>query len=194
VARVLIVAALLMVIPARAVELQLYFSALQRILADQVFTQDGRLYVRGDQKTKCNFAFLEKPVVSAANGRLAVRARFSGRTAQNWFGRCVGMGDSFEVEISAVPQHRDGMLALRDVKVASPGRDGFYIRRVRTAMADSLAKQFHYDMAREAKRMLEPPPQKSPALQQQLVRFDVKEIRVQADSVVVVADFVVAVR
>jgi hypothetical protein len=171
----------------------LYFSALQRILAVQVFTQDGRLYVKGSRKNKCNFAYLEKPVVAAGNGRLLIRARFSGRSAQSLFGRCLGMGDSFDVLIGAVPQYRDGSLALRDVRVDSPGRDGFYIRRVRAAMADSLTRQFKYNVSSDAKRILEEARPGSP-LRQELRRFEVREIRVLGDSIVVVLDFQLAVK
>src|ERR1019366_9160803 len=98
-----IVVAALAAGPSFGVELQLYFSALQRILAGQVFTEEGRLYVRGDRKNKCNFAYLEKPAVSADSGRLVIRARFSGRSSQSLFGRCFGMGDSFDVLIGANP-------------------------------------------------------------------------------------------
>ena len=185
--------AMLMAGPSHAVELQLYFSALQRILGEQIFTQDGRLYVKGDRKNLCSFAYLEKPVVSADNGRLNVRARFSGRSAQNLFGRCLGMGDSFDVLIGALPQYRDGWLALREVRVDSPGRDGFYVRQVRAAMATSLARTFKYDVASDAKRILEQPRPNSPS-RQELRRFDVREIRVLADSIVVVLDFQLSVR
>jgi hypothetical protein len=188
-----VVVAVLAAGPSFGVELQLYFSALQRILADQVFTQDGRLYVKGDRKNKCNFAYLEKPAVSADRGRLIIRARFSGRSSQNLFGHCFGMGDSFDVSIGAAPLYRDGSLALKDVRVDSPGRDGFYIRRVRTAMADSLSKQFKYNVADGAKRILEAPQPGSP-LKQELRRFNVSDVRVLPDSIVVVLDFQLAVR
>lgn len=184
---------LLLLRPAAAVDLQLYFSALQRILADQIFTQDGRLYMRGDAKNPCNFAYLEKPVVSADKNRLIIRARFSGRSAQNWFGRCIGLGDSFDVVIGAVPQYRDGALALTDVRVDSPGREGIYIRVVRARMADSLARQFKYNVAADAKRILEEARPGSP-LRQELRRFEVREIRVLPDSIVIVLDFLLAVR
>ena len=176
-----------------AAELQLYFSVLQRVLADQIFTQDGKLYVKGDAKNKCNFAFLEHPAVAADNGRLLVKARFTGRSAQSLFGRCFGVGDSFEVAILARPQYRDGFLALTDVRVDTPGRDTFYTRRVRAAMASSLASQFKYNVAAEAKRTLEEPKPNNPT-RQELRRFDVKDIRVLPDSVVVVLDFQLAVK
>ena len=58
-------AALLMLFAmnAGAVELHLQFAALERMLAEQVFTQEGRRYVRGTKQSKCNFAYLEKPQV-----------------------------------------------------------------------------------------------------------------------------------
>jgi hypothetical protein len=188
-----VVVAVLAARPLLGVELQLYFSALQRILADQIFTQEGRLYVKGDRKNKCNFAYLEKPTVSADHGRLIIRARFSGRSSQNLFGRCFGMGDSFDVLIGAAPWYRDGWLALKDVRVESPGRDGFYIRRVRAAMADSLGKQFKYSVAADARRILEAR-QPGSQLHQELRRFDVRDVKVLADSIVVVLDFQLAVK
>lgn len=178
---------------ANAAEVQLYFSVLQRALAEQAFTREGRMYVRGDGKNKCNFAYLEKPAVSADGSRLIIHARFTGRSAANFFGACFGPGDSFDVRIGAVPQYRDGFLALGDVRVESPGRDGFYIRRVRTAMADSLAKQFRYNLAAEAKRVLEEPRPKS-AARQELRRFEVSEIRVLPDSVLLIFDFHLGIR
>jgi len=68
---------------ARGVELQIQYNALERMLAETVFTQDGRRYVHGDKNNKCNFAYLENPRVSGDTGRLTIRARFTGRSALN---------------------------------------------------------------------------------------------------------------
>ncbi len=192
--RMLRVAACLMLAAscAPAIELEIYFTALQRILASQVFTQDGKLYVRNDAKNKCDFAYLENPQISAAGPRLAIRAKFSGRTARNFFGKCVGLGDSFDIAIAAIPYYKDGSILLRDVKVESPGRDGYYIRRVRTAVSESLAKGFNYNVAADAKRILEQ--QRDPLYTQELRQFSIQGIRIAADSVVVGIDFQLAVR
>src|ERR1019366_6290019 len=69
-----------------AAELELRYSALERILAEQLFTVDGRHYVRGNPSTRCQFAFLEKPHIDSERFdkdqfRLRVKARFSGRSA-----------------------------------------------------------------------------------------------------------------
>ena len=71
-------------------ELHLQFGALERMLADQVFTQEGRRYVHGNQNAKCNFAYLEKPRMEGDAGRLAIHARFTGRSAMNSSGSAWG--------------------------------------------------------------------------------------------------------
>src|SRR5262245_42061798 len=99
---------------AHAVEIHIQFGALERMLAEQVFTQEGRRYVRGAQNNKCNFAYLEKPQVHGSNGRLRVRAHFSGRSSLNVLGQCVGMGDAFDVIITAVPVYKSGAVNLTE--------------------------------------------------------------------------------
>src|SRR4051794_30000165 len=137
-------------------ELRIHYTALQRILADQMFTQDGRRYVRGTPAARCNYAYLENPDLhgDTASGRLNVRARFSGRSAVDVFGSCVGLGDSFDVSITASPYFQNGAIRFKDVVVESK-KDGFYIRRVRAALASTLGSQFAYKVEDDAKKILE---------------------------------------
>jgi len=171
-----------------AVELHVRFGALERMLSEQVFTQEGRRYVRGDKGNKCNFAYLEKPQVTGEDGRLKIRARFSGRSSLDMLGQCVGLGDAFDVVILAMPQYRDGSLRLQDVKVSSGGKTGFYIRRVCAAMEATLARDFRYDIEHNAHRILEDPAAQ-PGYKRQVARFRVPEVRVTSDSLVLVVDF-----
>jgi hypothetical protein len=57
-ARFTVVAVLLLTsgIPAWSAELELRYGAIERLIADQLFSQEGRLYVRGNKTTKCKFA------------------------------------------------------------------------------------------------------------------------------------------
>src|SRR5687767_8596464 len=97
--------------PARGtVQLLLHYEALQRILAAQMFSQDGRKYVRGSKDARCTYAYLEGPQIGAEKGRLQVKARFSGRSALDLLGRCIGLGDSFDLTILATPYYRDGAI------------------------------------------------------------------------------------
>jgi len=54
-------------VPAFAADIELRFDALERIISEQIFTQEGRKYVRGTPATKCQFAYLEAPRIGADN-------------------------------------------------------------------------------------------------------------------------------
>jgi len=178
---------------AGAVEVHLQFGALERMLAQEVFTQDGRKYVKGSQKTRCNFAYLEHPRFQGKDGRLIIRARFSGRSALDMLGQCVGLGDAFTVVVTATPVFQQGNVALAGVTAVSEGKTGFYIRRVCTALSTSLARDFHYPLAAEAQRALEDPGMQ-PGYRRELRQFRVPEIRVTDDALVLVVDFEVTVK
>jgi len=178
---------------AGAVELHLQFGALERMLAKQLFTEDGRRYVHGNAKTRCNFAYLEHPQIQGADGLLHIRAKFTGRSALNMLGQCVGMGDAFTVLITARPQYRDGNIGLVAVTAASDDRTGFYIRRVCSALSSSLARDLRYPLAAEAQKVLEDPGAQ-PDYHRELRHFRVPDIRVASDALVIEMDFELTVR
>jgi hypothetical protein len=183
-------------IPVFGAELELRYAAMERLIADQLFSQEGRLYVRGNKATKCKFAYLEFPHVGAIDGHLRVSARFSGRTALDMFGGCVGLGDSFDFTLIATPVVKNGALALKEVNVSTP-RDSFYIRRVRQALTSSFSRDFKIEVREQARRLLEQPPAQNsakPLYQQELASFDLRDVRVQPDALVLVMDFRLVVK
>jgi hypothetical protein len=175
-----------------SVELHLYHRALERLLAEQFFSQEGRLYVKGGKAARCNFAFLENPRIGGDNGRLRIQARFSGRSALNVFGACIGLGDSFELTIRATPAYQDGCLVLRGVEVASQGRS-FYSRRVSKTLAASLQKDFRFAVAEQARRLLEPQ-RPGASYRQELSDLAVTAIRVTAEALVLTVSFRLTVK
>ena len=175
------------------VEVLLHYQALQRILAAQMFTQDGRQYVRGSKTAKCSYAYLENPKIGAEKGQLSVQAKFSGRKALDLLGRCVGLGDSFDVTILATPYYRDGSIAFKDVSIDSNGRDGVYIRGVKKALAKSFTDSFRYPLQQEARRLLEE--KRADGLYRQEVnRFEVTAVGITPEALVLVVDFRLAVK
>jgi len=173
-------------------DLEIRYSALERMVAGQMFTQEGRRYVRGNQAAKCQYAYLEAPKLSPAGGRLQVSARFSGRSAMDLFSRCVGMGDSFNVTITAVPVPRKGAIAFQDTQV-STAKDSYYIRRVRTAMMRTFDHDFKIEIRDQARRLLEQPTTGG-VYQQELKDLDLNAIRVTPDALVLVVDFKLVVK
>lgn len=188
-----VVLLLLLALQAGAVEIHIEFGALERMLSKQVFTEDGRKYVHGNAKTRCNFAYLEHPQIQGGDGLLRIRANFTGRSALNMFGQCVGVGDAFTVVITARPQYRNGNIGLANVTASSEGRTGFYIRRVCAALASSLARDFRYPLAAEAQKALEDPGAQ-PDYHRELRGFRVPDVRVTQDALVIEVDFELTVK
>lgn len=191
--RLLFLAALAALPSAAATRIEVHFSLLERVLAKQVFTQEGRKYVRGSKSTPCNFAYLESPKITAQKGRLSIRTHYSGRRALDLFGSCVGLGGSFLADITATPYHRQGKLALKNVHVASvEGADSFYIRRVRQQLAASIERDFSVDLLPAAQSLLEQPP--GAAYQIGVAALEVEKIEVNGEAVLVTLDLRLAVR
>jgi hypothetical protein len=168
-----------------AAELELRYSTLERILAEQLFTQEGRLYMRGSKSTHCQFAYLESPHIDADGARLRIKARFSGRSALDVFGGCVGVGDSFDLSVTAAPAVKKGAIAFDDVNIATP-KDSYYIRRVRAAMARSMSKDLKIEIRDQARKLL--------AQAGELSSFDLSDVRVTGDSLVLVIEFKLVVK
>ncbi len=163
------------------------------MLGEQVFTQEGRKYVHGTSTAKCNFAYLEKPRFQNANGKLQIRAKFTGRSALNMFGQCVGLGDAFSVAMTAAPRYKDGAIGLADVTATSEDHTGFYARKVCTALASSLGRDFKYPIATAAKNTLEDPTGQ-PNYKRELRNFQVTAIHVTDEAIILSVDFELTIR
>lgn len=177
---------------ARAVELRLQFPAIERMLSEQLFTEEGRRYV-GNKRTKCNFAFLQSPHIESDQGRLRIRAQFSGRTALDLFSRCVGLGDEFPLVITASPTFQGSDIGLTQVTASGDGKNGFYIRRVCAAIADTLARTFRYPMGAEVKRILEDSANLA-RYPREVGNFSIRGIRVDPTAVVIDLNFDLTVK
>ena len=183
---------LLVAATASATELRLSFAVLERLLAQQIFTDDGRRYVHGNKSNKCNFAYLEHPKIWGKDGRLSIKARFTGRAAFDVMGRCMGTGDAFDLTVNGVPYYDKGNVSFKDVSIET-NKDGFYIRRVKLALKDTLSKEFKYNVSSDAKRLMEQQDPGQP-YQRKLIRFEVASIQVAPDSLVLNVDFVLSVQ
>ena len=89
----------------------------------------------------------------------------------------MGLGDAFYVVVTATPEYRDGNIVLTNVTAMSDGKTGVYIRRVCGILGTSLARDFKYPLAAEAKRFLEDS-SNQPGYKRELRDFQVPAIRV----------------
>jgi hypothetical protein len=182
----------LLVSEAGAVDLEIRFGVLERLLGEQAFTAEGRRYVRGAKDKKCDYAFLEKPRLAASGDRLQLRVNFTGRTALNMFGKCVGVGDAFEMTILALPVAQKGEVAFEQITVSTP-RDSFYIRRVRTTLVQTLNKELKLDIMQQTRKLIETPQQVG-KFQQEIRDLRLNNVRVTPDALVLAVEFRVVVK
>ena len=143
--------------------------------------------MRGTPSTKCQFAYLEKPRIGADNGLLRVSARFSGRTALDLFGGCIGLGDSFDLTIVAAPVVRNGAIGFKDAKITT-AKDSFYIRRVRSALTQSFARDVKIEVKDQARKILEQT-REGASYKAEMASFDLTEVRITPDALVLVVEF-----
>lgn len=180
-------------IAAAAVQVEIHFPVLERALAEQMFSQDGRRYVKGSKAERCSFAYLSKPSLGGWNGKLTIKARFTGRSAVDVLGRCIGLGDDFAVTVLATPHYQSGKLRLKDVSVVTEGKDSLYIRNVRQRLGSTLEREFFYALDADAKRLLEETRPGAP-YKQEVRDFGISQIGVTNEAVVLTLDFRLAVK
>jgi hypothetical protein len=179
-------------LPAFAAGLELRYEALERLIAQQMFTGDGRRYMRGSPGARCQYAYLEAPHIGAEKGRLRMTAKFSGRNAVGLLGLCVGMGDSFDFTLLATPVARQGALGLDRIDLTTD-RDSYYIRRVRGALTQSFQKDFKIDVREQARKLLEQGPENA-AVKSELKDFELSGVSLTPDSVVLEVEFRLVVK
>lgn len=176
-----------------SVLLDLHFSVIEKALGQAVFTQEGRKYVRGSQTTRCSFAYLTSPKISGNGGRLFIRARFTGRSALDVLGRCVGLGDDFPLTIQTSLAYDKGLLRFRNVVVDTLGRDSFYISRVRTALIQALEKDFSLPLEDSIRRTVEQP-QPDSFFTQKMSELAIPRVEVTDSGIVLYLDFRLSVK
>ncbi len=140
--------------PLTAIEIEIRFPLLEKQLAQALFTQNGNRYVKGTPKDKCNFAYLATPHFASKDGKLLIRARFTGRSSIDVFGKCVGFGDSFDFEVLSGVTTKNGTLLLTEPRVKNLSKESFYSRQVVKALQGSIGDAVKYPLRDEIRKLL----------------------------------------
>ena len=105
-------------------------------------------------------------------------------------GGCIGLGDSFDLTLVAAPVVRNGAIGFKDVRVATT-RDSFYIRRVRAALIEAFVKDVKIEVKEQARkiRWSNLKAKASVACKTEMASFNLTEVRITPDALVLVIDF-----
>ena len=172
---------------ARGIELEIRFRLLEKQLSQQLFTQDGKHYVRGHAASRCSYAYLASPRFGGRDGKVVITARFSGSSSLDVFGRCVGFADTFDFEVLSALTIKDGSLKLADPQVKVLSRESFYSRQVQRALRVSIRDAVTYPIRDELRKLLlagaAPGPYKI-----SVQSLEVRSVEVLSDSLLVRVD------
>src|SRR5262245_15884890 len=92
-------------LPARGAEVVLERTAVDRLVRQSLFTDQGRYYL---QRGQC-YAYLHDPVVSLAGGRVVLNANLTSYLGVMVGTQCVGVPLSSKVVLSGKPVQQGGI-------------------------------------------------------------------------------------
>jgi hypothetical protein len=99
---------------AQASELAIGANTIQRLIAEQLFSKQGRWYLLDDGPC---YAYLESPHTRLQDGRLLLDAHLSSRIGVQVGGNCVGSGFSSNVTLSGRLVGKGSTLTIENIRV-----------------------------------------------------------------------------
>ena len=107
-----------------ASDLTILNTAIQKMLMDELFIDKGRYPLL--QPTACQYAYLDSPAVTLAEGRVRIKARVSAKLAVEVGSECVGGGsDVVNVTVSGRPAFSGEKIMLTDIKVDEVSKEAY---------------------------------------------------------------------
>jgi hypothetical protein len=146
------VAALLLAMGASvpAAEITLERSAVEKLVAQTLFTNAGRYELQGGS---C-FAYLEKPSVELKDGRIRIRSYLNSRIGVDMGNACLGVSFASWTVASGRPLASGGMVRLEDLRI--DGVDDPTARLVlESGLLPSLPRAIELDVLGAVKSMLQ---------------------------------------
>lgn len=113
----------------QAAEIVLEHSAVDKLLAQTLFTNAGRYDL---QRGAC-YAYLEKPSVELKDGRIRIRSHLTSRLGVESGGGCVGVAFASWTVVSGRPAAKGGTVRLEDLRI-----DGVADSAVRLVLESGL--------------------------------------------------------
>jgi hypothetical protein len=167
--------------PAHAAEIALERSAIDKLVAQALYHQQGRLYlVRG----ACS-AWLEQPAVSLAQGRIRIRTRFNGRVGQPTAQGCSGQAFDTWVTMSAEPAAAGGIVRLQKLRIEKVD-DPMLQLLLDAGLGATLPAAVELDVARAVQDMLS---SAATDIRGTVERLDIESVAVAEDRLTVRFDF-----
>lgn len=101
---------------AHAIGIKISSDALERTLNKQLFTADGRYYLKGKPDAAC-YVYAEAPVVTFHDDRVWVHIKTHSKLGTAIHGACLGVGLTADADVSVVPDAQGETIGFRDARI-----------------------------------------------------------------------------
>jgi hypothetical protein len=138
---------------APAAEFVVYESALESAMLRQAFDVNGRRLLAGDPR-QCNYALVQQPTLRLREGRLFLRAQFSGVLGVPApAGGCSGLVEAFWFEVSGRPTAQGDALGLDDLRLGEVKE--VYRPLIESLMSGAVSQALRINLRSELQKMLD---------------------------------------
>ena len=182
----LFAAAVLSTSAAQGAEIVLAPSAVQKLVAESLFRDNGRYVI---QKGACS-AWLDSPAVTLSGGRVVIRAHLSARVGMDFGDSCAGVDLSSWATVSGQPSAQGTTVRLTDIRVEDVGDANTRIV-LNSGVVPALPGAFELDVLKSVRGMLQGA---SGRLQVDVQALNIESVRVVDNALSVRFDFKVAGR
>ena len=182
----LIAAAVASTTAAHGAEIVLEPSAVQKLVAESLFRDNGRLYL---QRGACS-AFLDSPAVSLTAGRVVIRSHLSARLGMDFGDSCAGVDLASWATVSGEPSAQGTTVRLANVRVEDVGDANTRVV-LNSGLVPTLPGAIDLDVLKAVRGMLQGA---SSQLQVDVQALNIESVRIVDNRLVVRFDFKVAGR
>lgn len=168
-------------LPARGAEIVLERTAVDRLVRQSLFTDQGRYYL---QRGAC-YAYLDNPAVSLTGGRVVLNANLTAYTGVLVGQQCVGVPLNSKVVVSGKPAQQGGIVRLADLRIDNIA-DEATRALVQSVVMPRFPQAVEIDVAAALRAMLKQP---NIPYTSNLERLDITALTAEGDRLGVTFDF-----
>ena len=180
----LMAVAVLATTAARGAEIVLDQSAVQKLVVESLFKDNGRYYI---QRGACS-AYLESPAVTLTGGRVVIRSHLSARVGMDFGDSCAGVDLASWATVSGEPGAQGTTVRLANIRIEDVGDANTRIV-LNSGLVTTLPGAVELDVLKAVRSMLQGA---SGQLQVEVLALHIESVRIADNKLSVRFDFKVA--
>ena len=172
--------------PANGAEIVLEQSAVQKLVVESLFKDNGRYYI---QRGACS-AYLDSPTVTLIGGRVVIRSRMNARLGMDFGDSCAGVDLASWTTVSGEPSAQGTSVRLANIRIEEVGDANTRIV-LNSGLVPTLPGAVELDVLKAVRSMLQGA---GGQLQVDVLALNIESVRVADNKLSVRFDFKIAGR